>query len=169
MSKKYIYLTLHRQSNVDKKKTLSEIMEAMIQISKKTKIIFPIHPRTKTKLAKFGLLAKIEGEKNIIICDPVGYLENVNLQVNARAVFTDSGGIQEETSFLGVPCFTIRKNTERPITTLEGTNNLVGIRYHEIVFALRNHEPFRIKPKIKHWDGKTAERIGVVLEKTLTE
>lgn len=167
LPKKYIYLTLHRQSNVDSKKVLTEIIEAIIKISKKTKIIFPIHPRTKLKLEKFGLIDKISAEKNITLCGPVGYLENINLQANAKAVFTDSGGIQEETSFLGVPCFTIRKNTERPVTITKGTNILVGVKKEKILSAWENYGEAKINPKIKYWDGKTSERIARVIKKSL--
>jgi UDP-N-acetylglucosamine 2-epimerase (non-hydrolysing) len=158
---KYIYLTLHRQSNVDSKKVLTGITEALLEIAQKGKILFPVHPRTQDKLEKFGLLTLIKGNKNIILTKPAPYLENINLQANAMAVFTDSGGVQEETSYLGVPCFTLRKNTERPVTIAQGTNTLVGVEKEQILDACAwgNIKPTSKKSEIKYWDGNTAVRI----------
>lgn len=158
--KEYAYITLHRQSNVDNRRVLTGITNALIEIAANTKIFFPVHPRTHDKLQRFGLLQKLENSPNIIIAKPIGYLENISLQATAKAVLTDSGGIQEETSYLGVPCLTIRKNTERPITIVEGTNKLVGIKPEGIVGAFRSISNSNSKFKeIKYWDGQTAKRI----------
>jgi UDP-N-acetylglucosamine 2-epimerase (non-hydrolysing) len=118
----YIFLTLHRPSNVDYEDKLKDIISALETVAKKTPIIFPIHPRTKKMLETF----KIKLSDNIIALDPLGFKDSLYLWKDAICVFTDSGGLQEETTGLGVPCFTIRKNTERPVTVNEGTNTLIG-------------------------------------------
>ncbi len=125
VEKEYVLITLHRPGNVDDLIKLKEISEDIIKLSENEKILFPIHPRTKKNLEKLGLFKKMN---NIILCDPLGYLEFTCLEANAKYVITDSGGIQEETTALGVPCYTLRPNTERPSTLIEngGTNQLIS-------------------------------------------
>jgi len=130
---RYATLTLHRPSNVDDKETLKRILEAIKQISQKLPIIFPIHPRTKRQIELFGFKKSLSwiGEADItgpgLYClEPLGYLDFLNLVANSTLVMSDSGGIQEETTVLGVPCITLRENTERPVTVWEGTNVVVG-------------------------------------------
>jgi len=166
--KGYATLTLHRPSNVDEKSTLQEIMDALAQIGEEIPIIFPIHPRTRKMVKSFGLEHYFENGSRtggIRCTEPLGYLDFLHLNMNAMMVFTDSGGIQEETTVLGVPCITLRENTERPITCEEGTNVVVGNKRENILAAARkildgNAQPGGIPEK---WDGKAAERIVDVL------
>lgn len=126
--KEYVLITLHRPANVDDLEKLKEIFDQLIKLSETEKLVYPVHPRTKINLGKIGYLEKIEMNENIILSEPLGYLEFTCLEANAKYVITDSGGIQEETSALGIPCFTLRPNTERPITLIEngGTNQLIN-------------------------------------------
>lgn len=169
--KSYSLVTLHRPSNVDVRETLEQLLSAFRDISNNFPIIFPIHPRTREKIEVFKLLDYVKGKDNgrvsegINLWDPLGYLDFVNLMANARLVMTDSGGIQEETTILGVPCITLRENTERPVTVTEGTNSVVGTDKRKIVeksnsVLSANNEKGRI-PEL--WDGKTSERIVKVL------
>jgi UDP-N-acetylglucosamine 2-epimerase (non-hydrolysing) len=160
--KKYAVLTLHRPSNVDGRETFSGILEALLNISKEIPIVFPAHPRTKAKIAEFGFAEKIENS-NLKVIEPLGYLDFLRLYSGARLVLTDSGGLQEETTVLGIPCLTLRENTERPITMEMGTNQLVGVGREKIESAalgiLQNKSSityYKIPPL---WDGKTAPRI----------
>lgn len=164
----YATMTLHRPGNVDDPEILAGLLEALSTIAKELPIIFPIHPRTRKMAQQFGLEHylntgdKIEG---IWCTEPLGYLEFLHLNMNARLVLTDSGGLQEETTVLGVPCITIRPNTERPITCTEGTNILVGNDPAKVLDAARAilHGP-AITGKIPaKWDGKAAERIVEIL------
>lgn len=125
--KEYTLITLHRPANVDNLEKLKEIFDQLIKLSETEKLVYPVHPRTKINLGKIGYLEKIDTNKNIILSNPLGYLEFTCLEANAKYVITDSGGIQEETSALGIPCFTLRPNTERPSTLVEngGTNMLI--------------------------------------------
>ncbi len=159
----YIYLTLHRPSNVDDKKRLLKIIKFLNVIAKKYPIIFPSHPRTLKMIEKFSLMNEIEN--GIKIIQPVSYLKSIALQMNSKFVITDSGGIQEETTFLNVLCFTLRKNTERPITVLNGTNRLIEPDISEVerIFNFKVKKP----EKIKYWDGKTSERILKVIKNIL--
>ena len=166
--KGYATVTLHRPSNVDEKSTLQEILDALARIGEEIPIIFPIHPRTRKMVKSFGLEHYFENGSRIrgIRCpEPLGYLDCLHLNMNAMMVFTDSGGIQEETTVLGVPCITLRENTERPITCEEGTNVIVGNKKENILAAARkvldgNAQVGGIPEK---WDGKAAERIVDVL------
>ena len=161
-------LTLHRPSNVDDKATLLGILEALQEISSQLPIVFPIHPRTRKMVEEFDLTHFFNSGdlvRGIWLTEPLGYLEFLHLNMNARMVLTDSGGLQEETTVLGVPCITLRHNTERPITCTEGTNNLVGNDKAEILKAadkiLSGGGPTgRVPDK---WDGKTADRIVKIL------
>lgn len=153
----YGFLTLHRPSNVDEKVTLTGIVEGINKIGNTTPIIFPVHPRTKKMLESFDL----SFSENIHLLPPLGFREALYLWKDADFVFTDSGGLQEETTGLGIPCFTIRENTERPVTIEEGTNTLVGCNKDNILNAFAEFKSGRIKqgriPEL--WDGKAAERI----------
>jgi UDP-N-acetylglucosamine 2-epimerase (non-hydrolysing) len=168
IEKGYATLTLHRPSNVDDKATLTGILEALAEISQETPIVFPIHPRTRKMAESFGLSSLFTSgapARGIWITEPLGYIEFLSLNMNARMVLTDSGGLQEETTVLGVPCVTLRDNTERPITCIEGTNRLVGSDPGRIVAAsrqiLRGDVISGRVPEL--WDGRAAERIAEVL------
>lgn len=171
----YGLLTLHRPSNVDNKRIIHEIFEALTEISKKIPIIFAAHPRTKKMIKEFGLsyyfqktlnfdLPRIKG---IYIIPPLSYLEFLYLMDSAKLVLTDSGGIQEETTVLGIPCLTLRENTERPITIKEGTNILVGSNKDKIIkesFTILNDKGKTGKIP-EFWDGKASQRILNILLK----
>ncbi len=160
----YATLTLHRPSNVDDKETLVEILEALTEIARDLPIVFPIHPRTRKMVSEFGLDrffttgTNVEG---IWITSPLGYLEFLHLNMGAKMVLTDSGGLQEETTVLGIPCITLRHNTERPITCEEGTNVVVGNSRKKILEAAHQvmSGQFKGGKTPEKWDGKAAERI----------
>jgi UDP-N-acetylglucosamine 2-epimerase (non-hydrolysing) len=157
----YGFVTLHRPSNVDDKEVFAEILAALDIIQKDLLLVFPVHPRTVNRLKQFGFWDQLQGRKNLKLIDPVGYLDSLCLMANAKMVLTDSGGVQEETTVLGVPCLTIRNNTERPVTITEGTNTLVGTSQSKIVseaskIMAGNGKRGRIP---KFWDGKAAQRI----------
>ncbi len=160
--KDYAVLTLHRPSNVDEKETFESLLEALSEISRKIPIIFPAHPRTASRIEEFGFSDKIKNS-NITIIEPLGYLDFLNLMSNSKLVLTDSGGLQEETTALKIPCLTLRENTERPITIEMGTNILVGIipeKIKQAAFEILKKEDFTKDAKVPPlWDGKTAERI----------
>lgn len=154
----FALVTLHRPGNVDDPETLREIVAGLKEVSREIPVFFPVHPRTRRRLEQFGI--DPVGEGDIRFLDPLGYVDFLSLTANAALVITDSGGIQEETTFLGTPCLTIRPNTERPVTLVQGTNRLVEARQSAIrdaaVEALEEEaEPGR--PEL--WDGKTAGRI----------
>lgn len=153
----YAVLTLHRAGNVDDRATLARLVAALEEIAAELPIVFPVHPRTRNNLERFGLRLSAR----IITTPPLGYLDFLNLWKDARIVLTDSGGIQEETTALGVPCLTLRENTERPITIEEGTNELVGTDRHAIVAAARRVLAGGGKQgrRPELWDGRAAERI----------
>lgn len=153
-AKKYGLITLHRPSNVDSKERLDKIMTLLNKIAVDIPLLFPIHPRTRKKID----LSKLHD--NIKVCDPMGYLDFLKVVKNAKFVFTDSGGIQEETTFLQIPCLTLRPNTERPSTIIEGTNELVDLRDDiegKVLQILRGDWKKGQIPK--YWDGKASERI----------
>ncbi len=157
----YALVTMHRPSNVDDKDTLTRLLSTLVQISAKLPIVFPIHPRTAAKISEFGLQALIDNA-NIITLPPQGYMEILGLMANAKLVLTDSGGIQEETTALGVPCVTLRENTERPITVDQGTNTIVGSDSAAIMATvddiLENGGKHGRQPEL--WDGNAAVRIA---------
>lgn len=163
--KDYGLVTLHRPSNVDDKNTFLEIIHSLIEIGKHIQLIFPVHPRTQKQINLFNF-NKYFLENSIIPIQPLGYIDFLALMMNAKFVLTDSGGIQEETTFLRIPCLTIRKNTERPITIYEGTNELVGTDKEKIVnTALNILTNGGKKGKIpKLWDGKSSKRIVEILK-----
>lgn len=152
----YALATLHRPSNVDSREQLAEILAALSELAHELPVVLPLHPRTQARIEEFGLPAK-----GLKIVDPVGYLEILNLQEGAALVLTDSGGIQEETTVLGVPCLTLRDSTERPITLTAGTNRLVPDRTRErILDAAREALSTPTSgTRPEGWDGRTAERI----------
>ena len=166
--KAYALLTMHRPSNVDDRATLAGILESLDRVQQSVPIVFPAHPRTRSRIARFGLESKVAEMPGLKMVEPVGYLDSLKLQKNALLVLTDSGGIQEETTAFGVPCLTLRENTERPITISEGTNTLVGSDPDAIVSSAEavlsgKYKQGRV-PEL--WDGHTAERIvGVLLER----
>ena len=162
----YIVMTMHRPANVDTKEGLESILELIELSSKDTKIIFPIHPRTRAHMEKFGLAERLDQAQNLIMTEPLGYLEFIQLMSNATAILTDSGGIQEETTYLGVPCLTFRDSTERPITVTLGTNQLLSdLDPKKTYAALQEILAGKVKkgsiPPL--WDGKAAERIAAQL------
>ena len=158
-------LTLHRPSNVDQPEVLGRILDALEVVQRDLPLIFPAHPRTRAKLESFGLGNRLESMSGLRIIDPIGYLDFLKLMASARIVLTDSGGIQEETTILQVPCLTLRENTERPITVDMGSNQLVGTDTQRILDAYRSAmsaggSPGQIPPL---WDGHAAERIVEIL------
>lgn len=157
----YALLTLHRPSNVDNSERLGSILQAVDGLSERMPVLFPVHPRTAERLKAFGLDERL-CNRGYIPLDPLGYLETVGLMNGARLVLTDSGGVQEETTALRVPCLTLRENTERPITVTEGSNRIVGWRTHDIERAVEETlaGPARCGALPRLWDGKTAERIA---------
>ncbi len=166
IAKQYAVITLHRPSNVDEIASLEKIIAAFEVIQKDLKLVFPIHPRTRNNIAGTELQKRVDAMENLILMEPVGYLAFLKLMANAALVMTDSGGIQEETTILGVPCMTLRKNTERPVTITEGTNRLVALTTEDILAAYNDikSKNFDVSGQIpKFWDGKAAERIAEML------
>jgi UDP-N-acetylglucosamine 2-epimerase (non-hydrolysing) len=163
----YAVLTLHRPGNVDSKEAVAEIYTILKKVSGLIKIIYPIHPRTKKMIQVHSYLQKFERLKNLTMIEPLGYIDFIKLVSAAAFVLTDSGGIQEETTVLKVPCLTMRENTERPVTIIEGTNILVGRSHSQIVKY--SHQilagKFKQGKTPKLWDGKTAGRIVKILYK----
>ncbi len=154
-------ITLHRPENVDEKKNFQSILKSIEKWTKKHKILFPIHPRTKKNLMKFNLLKKLEKINNLNLVSPLSYSEFLLQLKESKFIITDSGGIQEEASFLGKPCFTLRKNTERPVTITMGSNKLVKL---SSINTLLKKELKQKKKKIPKWDGQTAVRIFEILK-----
>jgi UDP-N-acetylglucosamine 2-epimerase (non-hydrolysing) len=157
----YAVLTLHRPSNVDNLDTLGRIIGALEEISEQLPIVFPVHPRTRKTIAEFGFAERIEKAK-LRLTEPLGYLDFLGLYSHARLVLTDSGGLQEETTVLGIPCLTLRENTERPITVEQGTNTIVGTdrkRITTAAFAALNGSLTANRRVPPLWDGNTANRI----------
>lgn len=158
--REYAVVTLHRPSNVDSKETLARILDALMAVGERTRIVFAAHPRTRKRLKEYGLTPR-----NVLVTEPFGYLDFLRLEKEAKFVLTDSGSIQQETTVFGIPCLTIRENTERPFTTDKGTNTLVGTSKERIV-----EESLKIldgggKRGEVHplWDGKASQRIVQVL------
>lgn len=155
----YGIVTLHRPANVDNEKKLKQICESIVRISEKMNLLFPIHPRTGKNLEQYGLLATLKNAKNLFLTEPLSYIRFMNLVFNCRMVITDSGGIQEETTYLGIPCLTLRPNTERPITITHGTNQLCEVANFEEKAIYLLSKPHEKTPAIQFWDGKTAKRV----------
>jgi UDP-N-acetylglucosamine 2-epimerase (non-hydrolysing) len=159
----YVVVTLHRPSNVDDPTTLRALLEALQRLSRELPVVFPVHPRARKRLCTNGFTAEREGDLRLI--EPVGYLDMLGLVAAAALVITDSGGLQEETTFLGVPCLTVRPNTERPITCTHGTNRLVPPHSNVILAAAHRAVARRapVRPMIERWDGRSGERITRVV------
>lgn len=161
----YTLVTLHRPSNVDVKENLEKILTIFEQLQTQTRFLFPVHPRTRARIAEFGLQARFDAIATLRLCDPIGYLDFLKLMDNAALILTDSGGIQEESTWLRVPCVTLRESTERPVTAEVGTNEVVGL---DIDLAVEKSRA-ALNGKAKHgnipelWDGHAAERIVAIL------
>lgn len=171
-SKEYCLATLHRPGNVDSKDVLEEICHAFEVIGKTMPVVFPCHPRTRAKIEEWNLFKHSMPENQemgcssgVILCEPIGYLDFMKLMAEAKVVITDSGGIQEETTILGIPCLTIRPNTERPVTISHGTNKLIGNNQEDILretlAVLKGNYSGNLVPPL--WDGQAAKRIIEVL------
>ena len=162
----YALATLHRPSNVDEPAALERLLVALAEVSGRIPVVFPVHPRTCARLSvDASLRARAEGARGLKLADPIGYLDFLALTANARLVMTDSGGIQEETTALGVPCLTVRHNTERPVTVEVGSNTLVGTDPAQVVpAAVAVLEGRGKKGRVPDlWDGRAAERIARIL------
>lgn len=163
----YGVVTIHRPSNTDNPEKLNSIMRCLIEASEITPLVFPLHPRTRKALERIGLLEQIERSASIRILEPLSYLDFMALLSKAKVAITDSGGIQEETTYLGIPCLTLRKNTERPVTVTEGTNRLVsGEDIHQHLHNLSSI-PCSSAPIL--WDGETSDRIARDIRKLFIE
>jgi UDP-N-acetylglucosamine 2-epimerase (non-hydrolysing) len=161
----YAVVTLHRPSNVDSKERLRSLIGLLVDVARELPIVFPIHPRTQKKIDEHGLRDAIAAHPRIKLCGPLGYREFLGAVADARVVVTDSGGIQEETTYLGIPCITLRANTERPITVSHGTNTLVGDDTEAAWQCLRNAlaSEYKLPRQIDGWDGRAASRIVALL------
>jgi UDP-N-acetylglucosamine 2-epimerase (non-hydrolysing) len=159
----YAVATLHRPSNVDDQAMLGRLMHSLEEVSQLLPVVFPVHPRTRSRLQALGVATPAR----LLLCEPMPYLEFLSLMMQARLVLTDSGGIQEETTCLGVPCLTLRENTERPITVTRGTNRIIGtgpeVILDQVHSVLQKPMPQVLSPPL--WDGAAAERIVDVLER----
>ncbi len=170
--KEYCLVTLHRPGNVDSKKVLGEICQAFTVLGETLPVVFPCHPRTRVKIEEWNLLKhssagnqEMGRSGGVFLCDPVGYLDFMKLMTEAKVVVTDSGGIQEETTILGIPCLTIRPNTERPVTIFHGTNKVIGNKKDDIIretLAIMKG-PGRSYATPPLWDGKAGGRIIEIL------
>lgn len=160
----FAVLTLHRPDNVDDAGKFGRLLDALEPIQRTHPIVFPVHPRTRVNLDRNGLAARLEKTPGLRLIEPLGYLDFLKLLDSAALVLTDSGGIQEETTVLGVPCLTLRENTERPITIEQGTNQLVGTDPQRILAAYRTALSRERTPRVPDlWDGRAAERIVDVI------
>ena len=164
-SEPYLVATLHRPANVDDPATIAELMSALVELGAEMPVVFPVHPRTRERLQALAARNPLANAGRLQLVEPLSYPAMARLVAGAQVVITDSGGLQEETTFLGVPCLTVRTTTERPITCTEGTNRLVAADRQTVVSATR--EALRARrpspPTIDRWDGHTAERIVSLL------
>lgn len=163
----FAVVTMHRPSNVDNYDVLNEIIDQIVNVSDKCQLVFPVHPRTRQKLADFNLLDRLEAADNVMVIEPQGYIQFMNLVTQSKLVITDSGGIQEETTYLNIPCLTLRENTERPITVTHGTNQLIqpNVLEVEVNKVLAGEWKKGQCPEL--WDGATAHRVVESLHKRL--
>jgi UDP-N-acetylglucosamine 2-epimerase (non-hydrolysing) len=155
----YGLVTLHRPSNVDNPRTMATLCNALIRISNRIPLVFPVHPRTRKNMENMNLMPLLEKAEKLMITEPINYIRFMNLVFNCRFVLTDSGGIQEETTYLGIPCLTLRPNTERPVTIHQGTNRLCDLDklQEHVDDALSNTSSHACE--IDLWDGRTADRV----------
>jgi UDP-N-acetylglucosamine 2-epimerase (non-hydrolysing) len=171
IDKRYVLVTLHRPSNVDQEETLMPLINCITEMADKRSLVFPVHPRTRNKMVDFGLWEILENNPNVILTEPLSYLDFLNLIKNASLVVTDSGGIQEETTVLNVPCITLRDNTERPVTVDMGTNYLIGTSPADIMETftsiIEGHEKHGEIPPF--WDGQAGDRIVEILVKKCSD
>jgi UDP-N-acetylglucosamine 2-epimerase (non-hydrolysing) len=165
----YVVLTLHRPNNVDELDQFARVLDAVIVVGRCAPVIFPVHPRTRSRLRGTELERRLASEPGIVLTDPLGYLDFISLVDGSTLVLTDSGGIQEETTVLGVPCLTLRESTERPVTVSAGTNTVVGTDPDLIVeSALAVLEGEKPDPRLPElWDGRAGERIVTALVQRL--
>jgi UDP-N-acetylglucosamine 2-epimerase (non-hydrolysing) len=162
-SRPYVLVTLHRPANVDNADELRKLMSSLAEVAHEREVIFPVHPRTRQRLGTLGLEC---GTTGLHLLEPLGYLDFLALEAHAELVITDSGGVQEETTFLHVPCLTVRNNTERPVTIHSGTNTLIGSDTRRLLAAVRaisERPQKRVAPEL--WDGKASERIAEIVLK----
>ncbi len=167
----FVLVTLHRPSNVDEPEPFQRIFSALAEIQKHLPVIFPIHPRTRKNIAGFGLENDVKNLKNLHLTEPLGYLDFIKLQRHCKFVLTDSGGLQEESTWMGIPCLTVRENTERPVTVTLGTNEIVGTDSAKIIDAANrilsgNWKKGEIPPL---WDGHAAERIVKIFKNKIKD
>jgi UDP-N-acetylglucosamine 2-epimerase (non-hydrolysing) len=164
--KQYAVLTLHRPSNVDRLETFRGILDAVNAVARDMPVVFPVHPRTRNRIAELGLDGAV---KALTLVDPLGYIDFLSLTSHARLILTDSGGLQEESTALGIPCLTLRENTERPVTVTHGTNRVVGTKTADIVAGYREALGDGRQTRVPElWDGHTAERVRDVLTQALS-
>lgn len=160
----YGVVTLHRPSNVDDSATLATIVESLCGVADELPLVFPLHPRTRARLNDGKLYGRLEEHPSVVLIDPLSYIPFMNLVLDAKVVITDSGGIQEETTYLGIPCLTLRENTERPITVTQGTNRL--LRPEALADSVRDLAAEReVDEPPRYWDGETAMRVVASLRK----
>lgn len=161
----YGVITVHRPSNVDDAGTLAELFAAFKEVQQELPLVFCMHPRTRLQAQNCGLLGELESLPNLRVTPPLGYLEFLHLMAEAAVLLTDSGGMQEEATILGVPCLTLRENTERPITLTHGTNKLVGVAKPDIIEAYRRLDDIRNRPTTTPplWDGQASNRIAAII------
>jgi UDP-N-acetylglucosamine 2-epimerase (non-hydrolysing) len=162
----YGVVTLHRPSNVDTPEALGAIVEQLRRVADTLPLVFPVHPRTRARLAEFGLMDRLAGSSGVKLTEPLAYIEFMSLVVDCAVALTDSGGIQEETSYLGIPCLTLRENTERPITITAGTNRLIVPSALEVEVAAALARG-RQATRIPLWDGKAADRVAASLRRRI--
>jgi UDP-N-acetylglucosamine 2-epimerase (non-hydrolysing) len=172
---RYAVVTLHRPSNVDRREDLEPLVRQLAVVSRNLPLVFPVHPRTRRKIEEFGLMdllnagsegaARVEGGSRVSLVEPLGYTQFMNLVRGALAVITDSGGVQEETTYLGIPCLTLRENTERPITVTQGSNRLV--RASELISSVAEvlEGTWNTGSRPALWDGQTAQRCVAALRR----
>jgi len=163
----FAVVTLHRPSNVDERGALGELVQALVALSRELTVVFAVHPRTRRRLEEFALLEPIAGAAAVILTEPLSYIEFMNLVMGCTIAITDSGGVQEETTYLGIPCATLRENTERPITLTEGTNRLAKPQDLPAAAreALAGRWPQGQRPAL--WDGHAAERAALSLRQRI--
>jgi len=155
--------TFHRPSNVDEPGTLEDVIALLEAAASRLPVVLPLHPRTSASLERHGLRARLDAIQGLRVTPPIGYRDFISLVSVARVVLTDSGGLQEETSYFGIPCITVRENTERPVTISLGTNRLASCQGAAAILNQVLDEPMHTAPSIPLWDGRTADRIAEIL------